>query len=356
MELLLVICAISACITAINVVTMRTVRPSQASSVRDSVAVLIPMRNEIFNAAEVVASVQSSRNLQNWEFHVLDDGSTDGTSQVLDVQYLQRISGSQLPDGWLGKNWACHQLAHSTSAEYLVFVDADVRLHPDAIASSIALMQKLDWSFISPYPRQIAISFLERLIQPLLQWSWMSSVPLRIAERFGIPSMTIANGQFLIIKRGAYSAIGGHEAIKGEVLDDLQLVRTLVRGGFSGGVADGSHVASCRMYKNAGELIEGYTKSLWKAFGGIAGTIFTVALLISTQVIPLALGYAGYAIGWFAFMLIALSHGLSALKTKSAPANTFMHPLSILILIALIIESVRRKIRGELMWRGRTVN
>jgi glycosyltransferase involved in cell wall biosynthesis len=356
MELLLVVCAISACITAINVVTMRTVRVSQANSIHESVAVLIPMRNEINNVSEVLASVQSSRNLTNWEFHVLDDGSSDGTSEALDGQFIDLIAGSPLPDGWLGKNWACHQLAQSTSAEYLVFVDADVRLHPDAISSSIALMQKLDWNFISPYPRQIAISFLERLIQPLLQWSWMSSVPLRLAERFGIPSMTIANGQFLIVKRDAYVSIGGHGAIKSEVLDDLQLVRTLVRAGFSGGVADGSHVASCRMYNSASELVDGYTKSLWKAFGGVSGTIFTVALLISTQVIPIALGYSGYVIGWFAFMLVGLSHAMSALKTKSAPANIFMHPVSILILIALIIESVRRKIRGQLIWRGRTVS
>jgi Mn2+/Fe2+ NRAMP family transporter len=110
------------------------------------------------------------------------------------------------------------------------------------------------------------------------------------------------------------------------------------------------------MYNSASELVDGYTKSLWKAFGGVSGTIFTVALLISTQVIPIALGYSGYVIGWFAFMLVGLSHAMSALKTKSAPANIFMHPVSILILIALIIESVRRKIRGQLIWRGRTVS
>lgn len=355
MELVLLLSAIAAGMTLINAATMRAVRPTQDMSIENGVALLIPMRNEISNARDVIASLQQSRNLNNWELRVLDDASSDGTREILTQEYVTLLDGKELPEGWLGKNWACHQLAHSTSAEYLVFIDADVRLHPDAVASSISKMEDLGWNFISPYPRQIAVTFLERLIQPLLQWSWMSSVPLRIAERFGIPSMTIANGQFLIIKRDAYFAVGGHEAIKGEVLDDLQLVRMIVRAGFTGGVADGSKVASCRMYNNSVELVDGYTKSLWKAFGGIPGTLFTVALLFATQIIPIALGYAGYVIGWLSFMLIALSHAVAALKTKSAPANIFMHPLSIVILFALIIESARRRIRGQLAWRGRVV-
>jgi len=129
-------------------------------------------------------------------------------------------------------------------------------------------MKSLQWEFVSPYPRQIAKTWIERLIQPLLQWSWLSSVPLRLAQRFRISSMTIANGQFFIVKRSAYEKVGGHASIKGEVLDDLRLARLLINHGFSGGVAEGSQVAECRMYETTSSLVQGYTKSLWNAFGG----------------------------------------------------------------------------------------
>ncbi|MEN9324537.1 MAG: hypothetical protein RL414_291 [Actinomycetota bacterium] len=356
MEFVLALAAIAAFTTLLNIATMRNVKPSPLHTISSSVSVLVPMRNEIANVDDLVSSIQASRGLTHWDFRVLDDASTDGTGEALATKYLTLVDHTPLPEGWLGKNWACNQLALSTEADYLVFVDADVRLHPDAIASSLALMDSLQWDFISPYPRQIAITFLERLIQPLLQWSWMSSVPLRLAEKLGITSMTIANGQFLIVKRSAYTAIGGHEAIKGEVLDDLRLARTLVADGYRGGVADGSAVASCRMYESGKDLVNGYTKSLWKAFGGFFGTVVTVALLLATHILPLLLGCAGYALGWISFMLVAFSHGAAALKTKSAPTNVFVHPISILVLLALIVESIRRKVRGELVWRGRRVN
>jgi hypothetical protein len=262
---------------------------------------------------------------------------------------VNKLTGTQLPAGWLGKVWACHNLSKAGSGKYLVFLDADVRLHPYAIASAITRMNKFGWDFISPYPRQIAGSFLEKLIQPLLQWSWLASVPLRLAEKFPNRSMTIANGQFFIVKRSAYEEAGGHAAIPGEVLDDLELARLLISKGFKGGVADGSAVASCRMYKTNSQLIDGYTKSLWKAFGGQFGTIVAIILLFFTGISPY-LGIGAPA------TFIFLSRFLAAIKTRSNPAYAFLHPISIVILLYLITLSSIRKSRGTLIWRGRTVS
>jgi len=311
------------------------------------------MRNEERNVAGIVTSVRSSTGIAHWDLTVLNDASTDKTLSKLEEYEIATIHGAELPDGWLGKNWACWQLAKGTQGDFLVFLDADVRITSEAISSSIALMNTLKWDFISPYPRQIAKTFLERIIQPLLQWSWLASVPLRLAQRLGISSMTIANGQFFIVKRSAYMAIGGHEAIKAEVLDDLRLARALIEAGFRGGVAEGSSVAECRMYENATDLVDGYTKSLWNAFGGIFGTILTIGILLTTQVAPILLGIAGNIYGWIAFLIVSLSHAIAALRTRSAPANIFLHPLAAIFLIALIIESMRRKKFGTLIWRER---
>ena len=343
------LCAFALIITLANVINMRVVGLKGATRVGETVDVLIPMRNEEENVEGCLKSVLNSELLEVSKVFVLDDGSSDSTAELIGQFKVDKLIGTQPPSGWLGKVWACHNLAQAGSGRYLVFMDADVRLHPYAIASAITKMNKFDWDFISPYPRQISGSFLERLIQPLLQWSWLASVPLRIAEKFPNRSMTIANGQFFIVKRSAYNTSGGHASIPNEVLDDLELARLLISKGFKGGVADGSAVASCRMYKNNSQLIDGYTKSLWKAFGGQFGTLIAIFLLYFTGISPY-LGIGAPA------SFIFLSRVLAAIKTRSNPAYAFLHPISILVLLYLIVLSSIRKSRGTLQWRGRAIS
>ena len=343
------LCAMALIITVANVINMRVVGLKGAANVNESVDILIPMRNEEANVEACLKAVLNSELLDSPNIYVLDDASSDETGKLINEFKVNKLTGSQLPAGWLGKLWACHNLSQAGTGQYLVFIDADVRLHPYAIASAITKMNKFGWDFISPYPRQIAGSFLEKLIQPLLQWSWIASVPLRIAELFPNRSMTIANGQFFIVKRSAYVSAGGHASIAHEVLDDLELARLLVANGFKGGVADGSSVASCRMYKNSAELIDGYTKSLWKAFGGTTGTLVALFLLVITGISP----YLGFGAP---VVFIFLSRVLSALKTKSNPALAFLHPIAILVLLYLIVLSSIRKSRGTLQWRGRAIS
>jgi glycosyltransferase involved in cell wall biosynthesis len=342
-------CAIALIITVVNVINMRVVGLKGVTTIGESVDVLIPMRDEEDNVEGSLKSTLNSELLEASSVYALDDNSTDQTGKLISEFKVNKLTGTQLPAGWLGKVWACHNLSKAGSGKYLVFLDADVRLHPYAIASAITRMNKFGWDFISPYPRQIAGSFLEKLIQPLLQWSWLASVPLRLAEKFPNRSMTIANGQFFIVKRSAYEEAGGHAAIPGEVLDDLELARLLISKGFKGGVADGSAVASCRMYKTNSQLIDGYTKSLWKAFGGQFGTIVAIILLFFTGISPY-LGIGAPA------TFIFLSRFLAAIKTRSNPAYAFLHPISIVILLYLIVLSSVRKSRGTLIWRGRTVS
>ena len=356
MIFLLLLSAIPLLFTVGNSLTMRVVRSKFAQNVEASVSILVPMRNEERNVDEVLTSLLSSTDLTHSELIVLDDHSTDETASLLGKYPGAQVhSGIELPDGWLGKNFACHQLVTHSNGEYLVFVDADVRVAPSAIAASITYMNSLGWDFISPYPRQIADTFLERLIQPLLQWSWLSSVPLRFAERGKFPSMIIANGQFMIIKRSAYLKAGGHKAIRSEVLDDLELARLLTKNGFKGGVADGSEVAACRMYQNASELTAGYAKSLWRAFGSASGSLLTSIYLFSTGVLPLILALSGFRTAWIGYFLVVISRYVSALRTRSTTNSALLHPLSIVALIALIKLSWWKKLTHQLVWRGRSV-
>jgi glycosyltransferase involved in cell wall biosynthesis len=356
MIFLLALTTIPLFFTVGNALTMRVSRSKESEPISAPVSILVPMRNEERNVDEVLASLIASTGLSDSEIIVLNDHSEDATETLLNrYSEIQLHSGIDLPEGWLGKNFACHQLVTHSSGEYLVFVDADVRLTPSAIASTITYMNSLGWAFISPYPRQIASTFFERLVQPLLQWSWLSSVPLRFAERGKFASMVIANGQFMVIKREAYIAAGGHKAIRHEVLDDLELARLLVKSGFKGGVADGSSIAECRMYQSSSELFSGYTKSLWRAFGTPIGALVTATYLFATGVLPLILALSGYRTAWIGYFLVVISRYVAALRTRSNPSSALLHPISILTLIFLIAWSWQKKLTHQLVWRGRRV-
>jgi glycosyltransferase involved in cell wall biosynthesis len=354
MELLLIISGLALALTLFNALTIRVVK-NTALKVNDSVSILIPMRNEEENVSGCINSIISQSGLKDCEIITLNDHSEDATATLLATfPNIKNLTGKSLPDGWLGKSWACQQLADASTGEYLVFIDADVRLSDNAIASAISKMGK--WDFISPYPKQIANGFVQRLFQPLLQWSWLASVPLIISQKLRIKSMAVANGQFLVIKKSAYLKSGGHESIKSEVLDDIMLARQLLASGFAGGVAEASQVAICQMYKTSAELVNGYRKSLWNAFGSLLGTFVAIIFLLLSSVAPFIAALFGSKIGLVSFGLIVLSRVISSIRTGSIPNTALLHPLAIVFLISLIIYSWIGKLTNTLTWRDRKLS
>ena len=346
--------AIALLLTTINSLTIRVVK-NQQSTVRQKVSILIPMRNEEANVDGCLQSLVNQKGLSDYEIIVLNDHSSDDTEKKLSAhQQITVVTGRELPEGWLGKVWACHQLGQIATGEFLVFLDADVRLSENAVASAISKMN--NWSFISPYPKQLSIGLPEQIFQPLLQWSWLSSVPLIIAQKFGIKSMSVANGQFFVVAKSAYEKCGGHQGIKGEVLDDLELSKSLLAAGFKGGVAEGSQVASCTMYRTFAELIKGYQKSLWKAFGGIFGSTVVSLLLFTTGVLTFFMALAGSKLAAASFFFIYLSRIISAIRTGSSTVTSIAHSAAVLIFIYICIYSWIGKISGKLTWRDRVIS
>jgi len=255
------------------------------------VSVLIPARNEAKRITPTLLSVLQ-QDYPRFEIIILDDASTDATSQVV-MNLINGVGNARLmssaedvPDGWLGKSWACQRLAAAAHGSILIFLDADVRLTPDAISRSVDLMLTSGLDVMCPFPRQTATTLLGRLVQPLLQWSWLTTLPLDVAETSRQPSLTAGNGQFLLITKAMYDGIGGHEAVRAEILEDINLVRRVKAAGGRGGVVDGSDIAQCTMYRTDRELIEGYGKSLWSAFGSTAGAVMVNLLLFMVYVLP----------------------------------------------------------------------
>jgi cellulose synthase/poly-beta-1,6-N-acetylglucosamine synthase-like glycosyltransferase len=341
-------------IAAVNFVQIRT--PKRTSELTQTVGVLVPMRNEAENVEGVVATLAAQEG--SFNFYLLDDNSEDQTFELLqrftrtDSRFTV-IKGAVLSDKWIGKTWALQQLFDASNEEILVSIDADVRLTNDSINKAVTALNSARLDFVSPYPRQIAQSFAERLIQPLLQWSWLTTVPLRYAEASGQQSMAVANGQFFVVRRSALAAIGGYQSVKHAVIDDVFLARELVKSGAAGTVINGSEIAQTRMYASWSEIKAGYGKSLNQAFGSIVRAIFVVVFLIATCVAPLILGLLGNPNGWLGFAAIVSTRVLSAIKSRGRVLDSVLHPISVLALVYLIVYSYLR--RGSIQWKGRTV-
>jgi hypothetical protein len=356
--------------TAVNARLLR--RPSaDPSTVDEAVTVLLPVRDEADRVAPCLRALLVQERVPGLEILVLDDGSTDGTADVVrgaagaDPR-VRLLDGVSPPDGWLGKPNACAQLAAAArpDATALVFVDADVTLEPWAVAAAVGLLRSVPVALLSPYPRILAATAGERLVQPLLQWSWLTFLPLRAVERSPRPTLAAAGGQFLVVDRAAYRAAGGHGAVRGEVLEDVALARAVKRAGGRIALADGSQLADCRMYTSWTELADGYGKSLWATFGSPAGAAAVVGTLLLLYGLPPVLvvvglvagsplvvgaGAAGYLCG-------VAGRAISAAATGGRVwPDSFAHPVSVAAFGWLVARSYRLKRAGALRWRGRSV-
>lgn len=343
-----------------NIRALREPQPPR-SPVPERVSILLPVRDEEHNVGECLDSLSRQQGLMDAEILVLDDRSRDATAELVrhHTQADSRvtlIAGEENPTGWLGKPFACHQLATRATGTILVFVDADVRLQPHAVAAAVTLCRDNDLDLISPYPRQLADGVGPRLVQPLLQWSWLTTLPLRVAERSSRPSLAAANGQFLVVDRQAYSRAGGHSGVRAEVIEDVALLRSIKRVGGRGGMADGTRIATCRMYQDWPAVVAGYEKSLWAAFGSRPAATGALGLLLLAYVVPPVAALGGSRAGMLGYAGAVLGRCVVARRTgQRVLPDVLGHPLSILSLAWLTWRSWRGHRAGRLRWKDRPV-
>jgi hypothetical protein len=348
--------------TVVNAALLRRPRPA---GTEERIAVLLPLRDEAERVTPCLEALLGQRGAPNLEILVLDDGSADGTADVVRAvagDKVRMLTGEPLPAGWLGKPHACRQLADAAGdVDLLVFVDADVVLTPDAIGAATVLLRAIDATLLSPYPR---ITGAGRLVQPLLQWSWLTFLPLRVMEGSRRESLAAAGGQWLVLDRAGYHRAGGHAAVRDDVLEDIGLARAVKRSGGRIALADGSRLADCRMYSSWRELADGYGKSMWASFGSPAGAATVVVILLFLYAVP-PLAFLGSLIagaGTFAAMsLCAYILGVLGriVAGRATGARTWpdalAHPLSVVLFAGLVARSFRLRRQGRLVWRGRAL-
>ena len=330
------------------------------------ISLLLPARNEAENISTALTSAIRQSDVD--EIIVLDDASTDHTADIatdlaakdLRVQ-VHRGAADGLPLGWLGKAWACERLSHYATGDVLVFIDADVELNPGAVAAATAIMRDLDLDMVCPYPRQQTTTALTRLVQPLLQWSWLTFVPNHLSMRKQLPSMAVGIAQFSVVNAGSSRRVGSHASVADEILEDVALARAFRVAGLRTAVVDGSAIAQCRMYTSDRALVDGYTKSLWSAFGSTPAAVTTMAVLTLVYVLPAVLAIVSRDQAtrrWGALGYVAAVGGRVAVARRTGQRvwpDSLAAPASVVSLAALTGLSLLRHRRGTITWKGRAL-
>ncbi len=330
-----------------------------------TLSVLIPARDEAGRIERTVRAALASTHPVA-EVLVYDDGSKDATPEILaeiaaQDRRLTVLVGGGLPDGWIGKAHACHRLAEAASGEYLCFLDADVVLAPRGLEHLADVFDRLDASVVTAVPRQEAGTWFERLVLPLLHLTYVSWLPMPLIWRSKDPRFLAANGQLLALRADAYRRFGGYESVRSEVVDDMAFCRAAKRAGLRVVFADGASMATCRMYCSAREVWEGFSKNLYEGVGARPDALLlALALNVGAFLLPWVLLAAAISDpAWLAPAAVGVianvsQRGLLAWRHRQPWSSLLLHPLSILALVAIAVNSWRWQASGSICWRGRT--
>ena len=277
-------------IALLNSLTFPRARSGARPLDRPTVSVLVPARNEERTIASCVESLLR-QDYRPMEVIVLDDDSEDRTGEILagiarehtePLIPFRVIPGEPLPSGWLGKNRACARLAEESTGEWLLFLDADTTHRPDMVAGLLAEATERGASFLSAVPRQLVPTFWEKVVVPMAPFLYFSTLPNRLIPRRNHQSLSAANGQMILVSRSAYDAIGGHQAVRDRIVEDVELARLAKRMGLKTELLRADRVSDCRMYRNLREIVDGFSKNLYPGLGRrpVPMILFILTLLL----------------------------------------------------------------------------
>jgi len=356
--LILIPVLISTLVVVYNFLTAPVVKKSPARiDESELVSVLIPARNEERNIGSCL-NFMLAQDYKNLEILVLDDQSTDCTKVIVNSfsekhKNIFCFDGEPLPQEWRGKNWACYKLSQKATGKYLLFVDADVELAADAISSALKIMLDKKTKMLSVFPTQRIKSFGEWMIVPLMNWLLLSFLPLRQVYASKNKSFIAANGQFMFWERDAYFSIGGHMQVSNAVVEDMELARKAKKQNKIITLL-GGNVIFCRMYSNFWGAFKGFSKNFYPGFNLnpilFIGFVLVLFFLFAASSF-FALTDSNYLI---IVMLIVLSRILiSQISHQNLFLNVFLHPLQMIFMLIIGINSVLSTKLGYISWKER---
>jgi hypothetical protein len=377
----ILLCAVApATMFAVNLKRYRP--PSAANADLVGMSVLIPARNEEQNIAACLDRVLASKGVV-LEVLVLDDASMDRTGEIVKAiatkdSRVRLIGAQSLANGWNGKQHACWLLAQEARSPLMLFLDADVRVAPDAISLCAASMIEREVALLSGFPRQLTVSWTEKLLLPLIHFVLLGFLPMGNMRKRTKPAYAAGCGQFFLAEREAYFASGGHAAIRATRHDGLRLTQAFRRAGLKTDIVDLTELVEVRMYESARAVWMGLAKNATEGLGAPGRIVPLTVLLGVGQVLPvLAVGL------WVAFLVSALLVGarvddprmaaivsvelgvavvasylprfLAVRRFRQPLSSALLHPLGITVLLMIQWYALAMQVLGKpIRWRDRS--
>jgi len=332
------------------------------------VSVLVPARNEARNIRRCVQSLLV-QDYPLLEVLVLDDSSTDATANIVaemaqEDPRLRLVRGRTLPQGWMGKNYACHQLSQLARGEWFLFVDADTRHRPNALTWAIEAMQQNQADLLSLVPHTVTHTLGEELLLPIIPFGLIGCFPLALSMYVRLPWLTAALGTFMLFRRETYERISGHQGVSSEIAEDMALARRVRRAGGRVVLVNGSEQVDVHFYHGFRESWRGLTKSVFAALEyrlvptllmiGLHGFLFLWPVILCLS--GLLTGQMGDPAQQLALLTILVNGGLwytLAVRFHLPRRTALLYPATIALTILIIFDSIRRAAFSGIGWKER---
>lgn len=325
----------------------------------DLVSILIPARNEEENILKLLLSIHQ-QDYQHFEVIVLDDHSEDKTFEVVNDFCVAHpkfrvVKGKSLPKGWLGKNFACHQLSEQAKGKWLLFLDADELVLDELINNSLYRMFVNKLSLLSLFTNQITQTAGEKSVVPLMHFLLLNLLPLRLVKLSKLPSLAAASGQFMLFNAKHYAQFKWHYAVKSKVVEDIEIMKKVKSENLKGETLLANGFIFCRMYRNYTECLNGFSKNLLAGFNNsILALVIYIVMVVLGPVFILIFG--NLQLFYFALTLIIFSRiMISYLSGQNVLVNIIYHPIQMLNLFILAILSIKQSLSKTVSWKGRII-
>ena len=344
--------------------------PSQKNNTNSKlVSILIPARNEADIIESTIKSI-TNQSYQNYELIILDDNSSHATQSIIQKQAksnhkIEQINGAPLPSGWLGKNWACHQLSEKAKGEYILFMDADTNIDKFILQDSIISLQKEKIDLLTLVPGRDTKLIADHAMKKIISWFIVCWLPMKLAINLNAPFLSATFGQFMLFKKSSFTQIGGFIAIKDSPVDDFQLGRNIKKKMFKWMLYDAAFRITTRTYNTNKDLISGYSKNIFPAVGYSISIFFIIFLILLSFVLGSTIPITLYFLGLLhnqelivlcitLLILLFISWEIVTIRFKYSIFTPFSFPILISLVLLLALRSFIDNVFYSLTWKGRS--
>ncbi|PVX49219.1 cellulose synthase/poly-beta-1,6-N-acetylglucosamine synthase-like glycosyltransferase [Balneicella halophila] len=341
----------------LNLVFKQRIKISETEN-NERISLLIPARNEETNISFLLSDLQKSKN-ENIEIIVFDDESTDNTAEVVQNfanqdKRIVLLKSDGLPQGWLGKNHACYQLAQKAQGKYLLFLDADVRIEANVINDAVSYLKRFNLKLLSIFPIQIQKTFGEKISIPVMNYILLTLLPLVFVRISPFKSHAAANGQFMLFDSETYRKIQPHHLFKKSAVEDIKIARHYKKEKLKIACLTGERRIQCRMYKTYKEAVKGFSKNVFIFFGNIPLLAFLFWAFSAFGFIPVWLALPQYLTYYFA-VLVSVLLLYSLVGRQNSVINFLFFPFHLLFLITILGKAIKVKKHKKLEWKERNI-